>query len=221
MDMFFVVGCVLVAILAVTVHEAAHAAVADRFGDPTARMLGRVTLNPLPHIDPFMTILLPAILLMTGSPFIFGGAKPVPVNLANFQRPWRDNAVVAFAGPASNILQAVFWAGLLSVLLHTGVWNAESSGVGILQFGVFFNAVLFVLNMLPLPPLDGSRIVAAMLGPEARRGYLAIEPIGIFILLGLFYFVKQFSLFLWFGVASFAELVADLTRLPISWIPPL
>jgi Zn-dependent protease len=218
MDIFVLVGCIGVAILALTIHETAHAAVADRFGDPTARMLGRVTLNPLPHIDPFMTILLPAALLMMGSSVVFGGAKPVPVNLANFRRPWRDNAVVAFAGPASNVVQAFFWSGLLSILLHAGVWSEQSAGVTILQFAIMINAVLFVLNMLPLPPLDGSRIVAAMLGPEARRGYLAIEPIGIFLLLALL-FVDQFKLLLWMGVFTLGEWVAGLTRLPISWIP--
>jgi Zn-dependent protease len=218
MDIFVLVGCIVVAILALTIHETAHAAVADRFGDPTARMLGRVTLNPLPHIDPFMTILLPAALLMMGSSVVFGGAKPVPVNLANFRRPWRDNAVVAFAGPASNVVQAFFWSGLLSILLHAGVWSEQSAGVTILQFAIMINAVLFVLNMLPLPPLDGSRIVAAMLGPEARRGYLAIEPIGIFLLLALL-FVDQFKLLLWMGVFTLGEWVAGLTRLPISWIP--
>jgi Zn-dependent protease len=126
--------------------------------------------------------------------------------------------VVAFAGPASNVVQAFFWSGLLSILLHAGVWSEQSAGVTILQFAIMINAVLFVLNMLPLPPLDGSRIVAAMLGPEARRGYLAIEPIGIFLLLALL-FVDQFKLLLWMGVFTLGEWVAGLTRLPISWIP--
>lgn len=219
--MFVLVGVVSVVVLALTVHEAAHAAVADRFGDPTARMLGRVTLNPLPHIDPFMTILLPAMLWMIGSPFLFGGAKPVPVNLANFRRPWRDNAVVAFAGPASNVLQAFFWSGLLSVLLHTGIWNAESSGVVILQAGVLINVVLFVFNMMPIPPLDGSRIVAAMLSREGRARYLSIEPIGILLLLALLFLVPLFGHLLQYAMATVGYFVADLTRLPISWIPPL
>ncbi len=219
MDTFVLIGVIAVVVLALTVHEAAHALTADWYGDPTARMLGRVTLNPIPHIDPFATILLPAILWIVGSPFLFGGAKPVPVNLANFRRPWRDNAVVAFAGPASNVLQAFFWSGLLSLLIHTGVWNEESSGVTILQAGILINVVLFVFNMMPLPPLDGSRIVAAMLPNDARRSYLAIEPIGIFLLLGMLFFVPQFKYLLAVGITYVANLVAEITRLPVSWNP--
>lgn len=219
MDTFVLIGVVSVVVLALTVHEAAHAAVADFFGDPTARMLGRVTLNPIPHIDPFATIMLPAILWIIGSPFLFGGAKPVPVNLANFRHPWRDNAVVAFAGPASNVLQALFWAGLLSVLIHTGVWTEESRGVTIFQAGILINVVLFVFNMMPLPPLDGSRIVAAMLPREARRAYLSIEPFGIFLLLGLLFLVPHFKYLLAVGITVVANLVADITRLPITWNP--
>jgi len=219
MDIFVLIGVISIVVLALTIHEAAHALTADWFGDPTARMLGRVTLNPIPHIDPFATIMLPAILWIVGSPFLFGGAKPVPVNLANFKNPWRDNAVVAFAGPASNVLQAFFWSGLLSVLIHTGVWSEESSGVTILQAGILINVVLFVFNMMPLPPLDGSRIVAAMLSRDVRRGYLALEPIGILILLGLLFLVPQFQWLLAVGITEVANVVADVTRLPVTWNP--
>lgn len=219
MDTFVLIGVISVVVLALTVHEAAHAMTADWFGDPTARMLGRVTLNPIPHIDPLGTILLPAILWIVGSPFLFGGAKPVPVNLANFRHPWRDNAVVAFAGPASNVLQALFWSSLLSILIHTGIWTEESSGVTILQAGILINVVLFVFNMMPLPPLDGSRIVAAMLPHDARRRYLAIEPLGILILLGLLFLVPQFQYLLAVGITVVANFVAEITRLPVTWNP--
>lgn len=221
MDTFVVVGAVLIAVLGLTVHEAAHAWTADRLGDPTARMLGRVTLNPIPHVDPFLTILLPAMLVLMGSSFIFGGAKPVPVNLANFRRPWRDNGLVAIAGPASNLLQAALWAGLLSLLLHTGIWSAESSGVTILQLGVLINVLLFVFNMMPIPPLDGSRVVAAMLSPETRRAYLSIEPIGIFLVLGLILLVPGFHYVIQYALFYIGTFLADLTRLPITWLPNL
>lgn len=216
MDLFVLVGVVAVVVVGLSVHEAAHAAVADWLGDPTARQLGRVTLNPLAHIDPFMTLLLPAMLFTLGLP-VFGGAKPVPVNLANFRRPLRDHAMVAFAGPASNLLQAVFWAGLLSVLLHLGTWNGESRGVEVLRWAVLANAGLFMLNMLPLPPLDGSRIVAAFLSPPARQAYVALEPIGLFLLLGLFYLADSFNYWFWGMVTGLANGIGELVQLGPVW----
>ena len=216
MEPFVLIGVVAVVVLAVTVHESAHAWVADRLGDPTARALGRVTLNPLPHVDLFMTILLPAILFLVHSPVIFGGAKPVPVDMRNFRHPWRDNAIVAAAGPVSNFLQALFWAGLLSVLLRTGLWTEESMGVKVLGWGIVVNVLLALFNLLPLPPLDGSRIVMWMLGPEARRGYLRLEAFGLLILLGLFFFVPGFQLFLMTTLYHVTDFVVGLVGLPMS-----
>ncbi len=219
MDTFVLVGVVFVVVLALTVHESAHAMVADWFGDPTARMLGRVTLNPLPHIDPFGTIILPAMLWIMGSPVLLGGAKPVPVNLANFRRPWRDNAVVAFAGPASNLLQAFFWSGLLSVLLHTGIWNVESNGIPVLQAGILANVILFIFNLMPIPPLDGSRIVASLLSPQARHRYLSLEPFGILIVLMLIWFVEPARVLLTWTYFTVGETISSITHLPVYWIP--
>lgn len=219
MDMFVLVGVIAVVVLAVTVHESAHAWVADRLGDPTARMLGRITLNPIPHIDLFSTILLPGFLLLVGSPILFGGAKPVPVIFGNLRHPWRDMALVAVAGPASNFLQALFWAGLLSLLLHTGTWLPESSGVTILRWAIAFNITLTILNLMPIPPLDGSRVMAYVLPGEARRAYVSLEPFGLFLIFGLLFFVPAFGQLLGSGIMAMGGMIADLTRLPISWYP--
>lgn len=219
MEPFVIAGVIAVVILAVTVHESAHALVADRLGDPTARALGRITLNPIPHIDLFSTILLPGFLLLIGSPILFGGAKPVPVIFGNLRHPWRDMALVAIAGPASNLLQATFWAGLLSLLLHSGMWEAESAGVKILQWGIVFNATLTILNLMPIPPLDGSRVMAYVLPAEARRAYISLESFGLFLIFGLLFFVPAFGNLLSSGIFFLGNLVSDLTRLPISWVP--
>lgn len=219
MDPFVIAGIIAVVILAVTVHESAHAFVADRLGDPTARRLGRITLNPLPHIDLFATILLPGLLLLIGSPILFGGAKPVPVIFGNLRHPWRDMALVALAGPVSNLLQAGFWAALLSVLLHTGAWQGESAGVQILQWGIKFNVILTILNLMPIPPLDGSRVMAYVLPMEARRVYISLEPFGLFLIFGLLFFVPAFGLLLYHGTTFLGNVVADLTQLPIRWDP--
>lgn len=219
MDTFALVGVIAVVVLAVTIHESAHALVADRLGDPTARMLGRITLNPLPHIDLFSTILLPGFLLLVGSPILFGGAKPVPVIFGNLRHPWRDMALVALAGPASNLLQACFWALLLSILLHTGTWVADSSGVSILRWGIAFNCTLTILNLMPIPPLDGSRVMAYVLPGEARRAYVSLESFGLFLIFGLLFFVPAFGNLLFEGTVGLGNLIARVTQLPISWYP--
>ncbi|GAB6034339.1 site-2 protease family protein [Galenea microaerophila] len=175
-------------IFAITVHEVAHGWVADKLGDHTARMLGRLTLNPIKHIDPIGTIVVPLILLVLGG-VIFGWAKPVPINPRNFKHPTKDMAWVAIAGPMSNLLMATGWAilikvgyGLTSSLPEIGNFLVYSG-----LAGVSINLILFVLNLLPIPPLDGSRVVSAFLPPKWAYEYNRIEPYGFFILLGMLF----------------------------------
>lgn len=168
-------------ILAVTLHEAAHGFVALYFGDRTAKDAGRVTLNPLRHIDGFGTIVLPLLLVVSNAGFIFGYAKPVPVNFAGLRNPRWDMLWVAAAGPAMNILLAVISAAALYAALGAG---SESEFVSnMLLTSIQLNMVLAVFNMLPLPPLDGSKVIAAFLPGFLARPYLALERWGMIILL--------------------------------------
>jgi len=190
-------------ILAITFHEAAHGYVADRRGDPTARLMGRLTLNPLAHIDPWGTIVLPAMLfLFTG--FVFGYAKPVPVNFMNLRRPKADMVVVAAAGPMMNLMLAIGFGALLKVLSAV---SGPASGVGfpgaatgpagsfevlqpisqMLVYGVLINVWLMVFNLLPIPPLDGGRVLVGLLPHPLSDRVAAVEPFGFFILLALLF----------------------------------
>lgn len=175
-------------ILAVTVHEAAHAFAANFFGDGTAKFLGRMTLNPIKHIDPLGTIIVPLVMFVLTS-FVFGWAKPVPINLKNFKNPRRDMALVALAGPASNIVMAFGWAVLTAVGvagLSSGAWYAEPLAL-MGQIGIFVNILLAVFNLLPLPPLDGGRVLVAVLPPAAANRVSQLEPWGFIILLFLLF----------------------------------
>lgn len=171
-------------IFGITVHEVAHGWMARRLGDPTAMMLGRLTLNPVKHIDPVGTLLVPILMLIL-TPFVFGWAKPVPVTWENLKNPKRDMALVAFAGPASNLLMALFWALILKIgVMFSGESNwIATYMVYVGSVGVLINVVLAVLNLLPIPPLDGSRVLSAALpGPWAGQ-FSRLESYGFILLL--------------------------------------
>src|SRR5262245_60812521 len=172
-------------ILSITTHEASHGFVANQLGDPTAREAGRLTLNPLRHIDLFYTIVLPLVLLASGSPFIIGGAKPVPVNIARLRNPRRDWALVGAAGPLSNLAIAVLLAALLAAGIRTGVLTRSSLGTEVLTIGMLANSVLALFNLIPIPPLDGSRVVQFFLGGWLRRAYVRLERFGLLLILAL------------------------------------
>jgi Zn-dependent protease len=171
-------------LLAITLHEAAHAYVARYFGDDTAAMLGRVTLNPLKHIDPIGTILMPAFLyIATQGHFSIGYAKPVPVRMRRLHNPQRDMIWVALAGPASNLLQALCWGILPYLLFSIGV--RERFFFEVCSAGMWVNVVLFAFNLFPLPPLDGGRILVGLLPRRAALTISRVEPWGFFIVIAL------------------------------------
>lgn len=170
----------------ITLHEVAHGWVANRLGDPTARMLGRLTINPVKHIDLVGTIIVPCALFFLGG-FIFGWAKPVPISPHNFKNPKRDKVLVALAGPTANFLMALFWGLIakLGVLLASSLHQSAVAIVYMGIAGIMINILLMIFNLLPIPPLDGSYVVAALLRGKAYDYYRAIEPYGNFILLFL------------------------------------
>ena len=172
-------------LFAITLHEASHAFVAKYLGDPTAFMQGRMTLNPIKHIDPLGTVIIPVSLLMLGSPFIFGYAKPVPVNFGQLRHPRRDSALVALAGPASNLVMALLWAIFKIILLVMQVQNGIFLQMA--EIGVLVNLVLFAFNLFPLPPLDGGRIMTSLLPMNLAYKFAQVERYGFFIVLGLVY----------------------------------
>lgn len=171
-------------LFAITVHEAAHGYVARALGDNTAWMMGRVTLNPIKHIDPIGTILMPVILYFaTAGSFLFGYAKPVPVNFGHLRRPRRDMIWVALAGPASNFIQAILWAIVFSLLVAAGV--EERFFREMARAGVLVNLVMWAFNLFPLPPLDGGRVLMGLLPARPASMLARVEPWGFFIVMGL------------------------------------
>jgi Zn-dependent protease len=192
---------VAILILSLGIHEAAHAWVASLCGDSTAKDMGRLTLNPIPHIDPIMTILLPGFLVLSGSGFVFGGAKPVPVNYQRLRRPARDMMLVALAGPISNLLIALFLLLVLKTFVYTqGMSMGANDPVRILlavkpgtatiltqvlSQSVLYNVLLAVFNMIPIPPLDGSRVVAYLLPAPLRASFQALDRFSMLLIFGL------------------------------------
>ena len=171
-------------VFAITIHEAAHGYAARHFGDSTAWMMGRITLNPLKHIDPVGTIAMPLLLYFaTSGAFLFGYAKPVPVNFANLRHPKRDMIWVALAGPASNFAQAVLWALALVALAFTR--TDERFFIQMAQAGVLVNLVMWAFNLFPLPPLDGGRILVGLLPARQAQMVERLEPWGFFIVMAL------------------------------------
>jgi Zn-dependent protease len=184
-----IVVWILPVIFAITVHEVAHGWVAKKYGDNTAANLGRLTLNPLKHIDLVGTIILPGLLLITGTGFIFGWAKPVPVDSRYFKNPRKDMAIVALAGPMSNLLMAIGWA----LVARIGVAFSENEAIAMPLIysgvaGISINLILMLLNLLPIPPLDGSRILSGILPSYWAWQFNKLERFGFLILLGMLYF---------------------------------
>jgi Zn-dependent protease len=174
-------------VFAITLHEAAHGYVARHFGDRTAEALGRITLNPLRHIDLIGTVVVPAMLFLTAGPqYIFGWAKPVPVNFGNLRHPKRDMLWVAGAGPFANFAMAFGWMLVLKLTLVDGVWPSEEAA-RMARIGVSVNLVLMALNLLPIPPLDGGRIAVSLLPNRAAALWARLEPFGFLIIVALMF----------------------------------
>ena len=189
-------------LFAITLHEAAHGWIASKFGDHTARMMGRVTLNPVKHIDPIGTILVPAaLLIMPAVTFIFGWAKPVPINFNALRSPKSGMIWVALAGPGANLIMAIGWLFVFFLAIKMNIPILQRMA----DAGILINILLAVFNLLPIPPLDGSRVISALLPNPLAYKYNQLEQYGLFILIGLMYF------------GGFTKIVKPMVELVLSW----
>lgn len=203
-------------LVAITFHEAAHAYAAWKLGDDTAFRLGRVTFNPLKHVDPFGTVLVPALLLLFKAPFLFGWAKPVPVAFGHLSRPRRDMALVALAGPLTNVVLALASAGLFHLVRllpeAAAAWVAQT-----LYQSILLNLVLAIFNMILLPPLDGGRVAMSILPGVLARPYAKLERYGFVILLGVIFILPMLGRELGLDLNLFRWAVS----VPLAWLAPI
>lgn len=177
-------------LFAITVHEAAHGYAALRLGDKTAYFLGRTSLNPVKHIDPIGTVIVPLSLLFMQAQFLFGWANPVPINTRNLRKPVKDMALIALAGPVSNFVMALLWLGLAKLAIILAAYDRSPPVQWLFltsRIGIFFNIILGVFNLLPIPPLDGSKIIQVILPAKLGQLLYELEPYGLFILVGLIF----------------------------------
>lgn len=206
-----IVAYAIPVLFAITVHEVAHGFVARHFGDPTAADLGRLSLNPLRHIDPFGSVLLPlALYFSIGVPF--GYAKPVPVDYGRLRKPKQQMAIVAFAGPLSNFVMGLGWMIFLAVLVQTGAQGQFINKMA--QVGITVNALMFVFNLIPIPPLDGGRVVTGLLPMALARPYAMIERYSMFVFIGLIalLYLKVLDGFLMGAMQTVIQVFATLLR---------
>ncbi|MBF0403856.1 MAG: site-2 protease family protein [Nitrospirae bacterium] len=210
-------------LFAITFHEVAHGWVADKLGDPTARSMGRLSFNPLAHIDPVNTVILPIVLfIVSNGMFIFGSAKPVPVDYRNLKNPRRDSAIVSAAGPVMNIILAIV-SLLILVLLYNVLPHMDSDLISskvmppvlqMLQYGVSFNIFIAAFNLIPIPPLDGGRIAVSMLPPRQAYAYSRLEPYGIYIVLILW--MTGLARIIIYPIQAFIKFLISLFMLPFG-----
>jgi len=179
----------LIFIYSIILHEIAHGLIAERLGDPTARLSGRLTLNPISHIDPIMSILVPLFLVISGSPIIFGSAKPVPIDPYNLRNPRKDMGMIGLAGPITNILIALFLSLLARIILS---FSPNIIIIDVLRTGAQINIILAIFNLIPIPPLDGGRVLVAVLPDKYSEVLASVENFGIFIVLFLLLFPSSF-----------------------------
>jgi len=199
----------LIFIYSIILHEIAHGLAAERLGDPTARLSGRLTLNPISHIDPVMSILVPLFLVISGSPIIFGSAKPVPIDPYNLRNPRKDMGLIGLAGPATNIIIALI-LGLLARIIIS--FSPNLVLIDLLKTGAQINIILAIFNLIPIPPLDGGRVIVAILPDKYSEALASIENFGIFIVLFLLLFPNSFF--------SLQGIVLKISSLLFSFIFP-